>query len=348
LIAPGSSRSAKSSNSASTVRSTTVSSDVDWQIPDPHAVLDVAMPDGAIARVRRFGNLEAPRLILSHGNGFAIDGYYPFWRLFLDDFDVVVYDQRNHGWNPPCAGVHTQAAMADDMESVCRSVAACFGARKTAGIFHSLSAIVALLHAAKNGYRWDTLVLVDPPLVPPDSHPLGETARRDERHLDALTRRRRRRFASPDALAADFKRARRLSRWVPGAAELMARAITRPAADGGVAIVCPPELEASIYLQNAESPAWSLLPTVARDALVVSGDPSMAGATPPAKVCATLPQAFGIEVVAIPGTGHLLQIEQPDLAAAIVRRHLRARAFDQHRTSQHCQRYRRDGDQSGL
>jgi len=302
---------------------------VDWQIPDPHAVLDVAMPDGAIARVRRLGKLDGPRLILSHGNGFAIDGYYPFWRLFLGDCEIIVYDQRNHGWNAPCgSGTHTQAAMADDMESVCRGVAASFGTRQTAGVFHSLSGIVALLHAAKYGYRWDALVLVDPPLVPPPGHPLGETARRDERYLNVLTRHRRRCFSSPDELAADFKRARRLSRWVPGAAELMARAVTRPAADTGVELVCPPELEASIYLQNAEAPAWSMLPTIARDVFVVSGDPTIAGATPPAKVCAMLPQEFGIEVVAVPGAGHLLQIEQPDLVAASVRRHLRARGFE--------------------
>ena len=36
---------------------------------------------------------------MSHGNGLAADFYYPFWSLFLDEFEVVVYDCRNHGWN---------------------------------------------------------------------------------------------------------------------------------------------------------------------------------------------------------------------------------------------------------
>ena len=58
--------------------------------------------------------------MLSHGNGFAIDGYFNFWSRFLGDFDVVVFDMRSHGRNPraepPCAigpagrGILTPAA----------------------------------------------------------------------------------------------------------------------------------------------------------------------------------------------------------------------------------------------
>ena len=69
-------------------------------VPPPIATLDFTMSDGAAIRVRRHGNVEGPRIVLSHGNGFAIDAYYPFWRYLLPDFDVIVYDQRNHGQNP--------------------------------------------------------------------------------------------------------------------------------------------------------------------------------------------------------------------------------------------------------
>ena len=33
--------------------------------------------------LRRLGDPAKPRLALSHGNGLAIDGYWPFWRLLL-------------------------------------------------------------------------------------------------------------------------------------------------------------------------------------------------------------------------------------------------------------------------
>jgi pimeloyl-ACP methyl ester carboxylesterase len=58
------------------------------------------MADGAIIKLRRHGNPTGPRIVLSHGNGLAADLYYPFWSLLADRFDIVLYDLRNHGWNP--------------------------------------------------------------------------------------------------------------------------------------------------------------------------------------------------------------------------------------------------------
>src|SRR6202021_868436 len=52
-------------------------------LPKPNATLDLAMSAGATVCVRRYGNPDGPRLVLSHGNGFAIGGYYSVWRLVL-------------------------------------------------------------------------------------------------------------------------------------------------------------------------------------------------------------------------------------------------------------------------
>ena len=38
------------------------------------------MDDGAPIRVVRHGNPSGPRVVLGHGNGFASDSYFPFWR----------------------------------------------------------------------------------------------------------------------------------------------------------------------------------------------------------------------------------------------------------------------------
>ena len=57
------------------------------------------MDDGTVIMLRRHGNPDGPRIVLCHGNGLAIDLYYPFWSLLTDDFDLVVYDLRSHGWN---------------------------------------------------------------------------------------------------------------------------------------------------------------------------------------------------------------------------------------------------------
>ncbi|MDE2704119.1 MAG: hypothetical protein OXI35_03565, partial [Gemmatimonadota bacterium] len=57
------------------------------------------MDDDTVITLRRHGNPAGPRLVLCHGSGLAIDLYYPFWSLLTDDFDLIIYDLRNHGWN---------------------------------------------------------------------------------------------------------------------------------------------------------------------------------------------------------------------------------------------------------
>jgi pimeloyl-ACP methyl ester carboxylesterase len=302
---------------------------VEFRLPDPITALDVTMSDGAIVRVRRHGNVAGPRLILSHGNGFAIDAYFPFWRHFMADCEVFVFDQRNHGWNPRHdASGHTQRQMADDMETILRAIEVLFGIRQTAGAFHSLSTTVSLLHSMQYGFQWDVLILFDPPLAPPPGHPLHSTARNFELALSDWARQRRRSFARQGELASYFKGTRRMRRWVPGAAELMAQSITRPARDGHLELVCPPEFEADIYVQNSNSPAWSAVPTLANDLFIVSSDYDAPDADPPGLVSKTLNLEFGVAVVPVRNSGHLLQIEQPEEVERIVREHLRARGFE--------------------
>ena len=46
-----------------------------WDVPEPLAVCEVPATDGASIFVRRHGNPNGPRFVLSHGNGFSIDAY---------------------------------------------------------------------------------------------------------------------------------------------------------------------------------------------------------------------------------------------------------------------------------
>src|SRR5690348_11288871 len=97
-------------------------------IPAPHAVIEAVGEDGARLRVRRHGVASGPRVMISHGNGFGVDGYFLFWSRFLGAFDVVVFDMRNHGQN---AGLkrgadpahHDYAHMTSDLDAICRAVA---------------------------------------------------------------------------------------------------------------------------------------------------------------------------------------------------------------------------------
>ena len=114
------------------------------EVPAPHETFEVALEDGARMKVRRYGRADGVRLFISHGNGFAIDAYLPYWQHFVADYDLIIFDFRNHGQNVPVTPAnHTYAQLTRDLERVYQDVTARLGARKSAGIFHSMSARTA-------------------------------------------------------------------------------------------------------------------------------------------------------------------------------------------------------------
>ena len=219
----------------------------DWSLPEPLETVDARMTDGTVITLRRHGNPDGRRLLLSHGNGLAIDLYYPFWSLLADDFDIIIHDLRNHGWNS--VGElrdHTVPTFARDLDSILETIADRFGEKPTAGVFHSVSALAALLSPAR-GSGYSALVLFDPPLCQPGKgHQEFETA---AKQISALTRRRSPRFATSQTLIdlVQFMPAFRGA--VPGIAELLASTTLRedPGGDGFEDSNCaPPEYEAQI------------------------------------------------------------------------------------------------------
>lgn len=284
------------------------------------------MDDGATVRVRRHGNLAGPRLLLSHGNGFAIEAYQPFWSLLTPRWEVVLFDVRNHGQNPlHGASGHTYPQFAADLERLATAIPEAFGPKPTVGVFHSLSAIASILHALTYGWRWDALILFDPPLVPLPGHPLHGYAWMHENLLAAWSARRRDRFAEPGELAAQFTRTNAMRLWRSGAHDLMARYITRRDSDkGDWTLACPRELESSIYGANGRLGLWPRPGDFAGPVTLVSGDPELADVMPPAKVGRVLHEEFDWPYVAVPNTSHMLQIENPEACATAVEAFLAA------------------------
>ena len=138
-------------------------------------MVEVRMDDGAPITLRRHGNPQGTRLVLSHANGLSADAYYPFWSLLADRFDLILYDFRNHGWNPvgnPVGdlGAHDIATFVRDNERVVQAIDRRFGDTPKIGVFHSLSAQTAVLQVAASG-GFSALVLFDPFICPPGCAP---------------------------------------------------------------------------------------------------------------------------------------------------------------------------------
>ena len=123
-----------------------MSVETEWEIPEPTSVCEVRLDDQSITTVRQHGNPSGLRLILSHGNGLAIDLYYPFWSLLTDDFDLMVYDLRNHGWNRVgCRREHNIPTLIHDHDLILENIDRRYGSKPTVGVYHSLSTLVTIL-----------------------------------------------------------------------------------------------------------------------------------------------------------------------------------------------------------
>jgi pimeloyl-ACP methyl ester carboxylesterase len=289
------------------------------EFPAPHGTFDVALSDGARIRVRRHGDPDGVRLFLSHGNGYAINGYLPYWQHFLSRFDVILFDFRNHGENVPVTPAnHTYGQLSRDLERVYWAVTEKFGNRRSAGIFHSMSGRTAMKHAIEIGFRWDALVLFDPPNVPPPDHPAYPAMQAFEARLTEFARGRRTRFPSVEALAAEFAKSRMGQAWAPGVHALMARSVLRRNPDGdGYVLVCDPANEAGIYAEAMSLDLWPRASDFRGPVKLIGADPALKGGPPTGRANQALGIENGYDYSFVPGTGHMLQVENPDECARL-------------------------------
>jgi pimeloyl-ACP methyl ester carboxylesterase len=286
---------------------------------------EVALDDGARIRMRRHGNPDGVRLLVTHGNGFAADAYYPYWRHLLAKFDVLVFDFRNHGQNVPIEPPnHNYDQLSHDLERVVQEVRARLPQRPTAGIFHSMSGRTAMKHAIEIGWRWDALVLFDPPDVPPPGHPQYAAMEVFENRLTEWAKGRRRRYAAIEELVEEYKALRTTRNWVEGEHELMARSVLRRAPDGnGYELTCAPENEAAIYAEALALNLWPKAAEFGGPVKLIGCDPEFKGAPATAPANRALGLEGGYDYSFVPGTGHLLQIEKPDECVALTLEFLR-------------------------
>jgi len=272
------------------------------------------MSDGATIRVRQHGNIHGPRILMSHGNGFAIDGYIAFWQPLAAKFELIIFDFRNHGHNPPSPAVHHHyAQMADDVEHIVHGVNDRLGDKPAIGAFHSMSARAAMKHAVETGWRWQALALFDPPNMPPPGHPQYAAMSAFEDKLVQFARTRRSRFDDPSELAEYYASSRAHCRWVEGAHAAMARAVLRrdPQHDDWT-LVCPGEFEASIYAAASTLNLWPMASEFGGPVALIGSDAERPGPPPTGAANRALASEGGYWYRAITGTGHLLQIEKPE------------------------------------
>lgn len=203
------------------------------------------MADGTTIAVRRHGNPNGPRLVLSHGCGLAADFYYPYWSRLADRFDICIFDLRSHGWNLASpTDAYNIPILVDDSRVVLDAISSNLGPKPCHGVFHSVSTIITMLHQQQQP-DFASLVLFDPAFeLPGDGgRQLDEVCRRNARRA----RRRQSHFESLHDLAEMLGQAPAYSLIPPQTLLLLAETTLRVAEGGGYQLRCPPEHEAQLY-----------------------------------------------------------------------------------------------------
>ena len=287
-----------------------------WKVPEPLSAYDVRLDDHTVTTVRQHGNTMGPRLVLSHGNGLAIDLYFPFWSLLADDYELIVYDIRNHGWN----GVdgrndHNIPTLIHDHDLILDTIDRVYGNKITVGIFHSLSTIIPLMSFSD---LYSALVLFDPPLCKPGASQVELLAAAEK--AAARIRRRGNRFKTKEEFADFLRYIPTFARVVPGVRELVADTTLRKTAEGNeYELRCPPEYEAQLM-----DYARSFFPLIDLDLLscptkIVGADPTLPYSYLPTF---DFSNVMKVDYDFIPEATHFLQLEKPAECAAAIREFL--------------------------
>ena len=289
--------------------------DTAWEVPEPNSVDEVRLDDGTRITLRRHGRSSGPRLVLSHGNGLSIDLYLPFWSCFIDDFDVVVYDLRNHGWNRvgPLRN-HNIPTFVKDHDLVMKMIDRVYGDKPRIGVFHSVSGLISLLSPTR-GSDFMARVLLDPPLCTPGrSYEEFDSA---ATRTAASARRRTDRFDSLDDfvdLMSFIPLFRQVAREV---LELMARTILRrDGIGGGYILRCPRDYEAQIIDYASSYSVLVDFTDLASPTKVIGADPLVPYSYLPTL---DLSDMLSVDYDFLPDATHFLPLEQPEVCAEMVK-----------------------------
>lgn len=219
----------------------------------------------------------------------------------LEDVECVTWDFAGHGVGPPLnLPVDWQTFGVQVLDET---------APGGIGVGHSMGATALMMAQLADPKRFRFLVLIEPTVFP------GPHARR-ENALSVITLKRKRKFESRRAASEYFVSRDPFSKWDASALEAYVRCGF--IGDGDVELACDPEVEADIYRASYAHETWERLGEIEIPVLILTGETSSPIPPELARQQRAQFQRAGLEVV--PGAGHLLPMEVPELVADRIRR----------------------------
>ncbi|MHB1317553.1 MAG: alpha/beta fold hydrolase [Anaerolineae bacterium] len=260
----------------------------------------------------RAGAPRGPVLVLLHGYSDNGRCWTPVARALETDYDIVMIDARGHGRSEAPEGPYSADVMADDVKGLCDALEL----EMPVLIGHSMGAITAMAAAGKYTDRFRAAILEDPVLRTAEEE---EAMRREfeERQARGETQRQgpgllEMRTLSHDEILAICRK--QSPNWPE--AELDPWATSKQ--------------QISLNLLNAHfergEPWQEILPRIVVPVMILVPDVALGGMTTPAgaALAGTLLQHG--EIVQVPGAGHNVRREQPEVFLQAVREYLKRHA----------------------
>lgn len=266
-------------------------------------VLNIELADGVMTSVRVLG--RGPRLLFTHGSGFASDAFGPFLHGLAEKFEVVAFDLRGHGRGPAvtAADYELQQLIAD-FPVIVAGIQEQLGEVPVNGVFHSIGGVFAL-RAQIDHRLFRSMVCYEPPVGAVGEH--HEVFDLHRKVLAERTRKRRTVFLRVDELARSYLRA-----GVVGdnqdAARILATAMLRERGEGQFELRCNPEIEAKTYATNSDFGLWNDFARIDCPGLIMAGRP---GAYP-ANAATRIAAATGFDLERREDLGHSGWMQAPD------------------------------------
>ena len=252
-----------------------------------------------------FGLLMSTTVAFAHATGFCGGVWRPVVASLPDDFVSLVWDLPCHGSAPKLPhpidwwdlGTFTLAQVAG-------------AGAPLIGVGHSMGGAVMLMAEVKAPGTFSALLLIEPIVFPP---PFGDY----EGPQTLLATKRRNQFSSREEARANFVDKLPFSAWHPAALDgyVDCGFVDTPE---GVDLACRPQDEVATYRAATQHGVWNLLGEVGPPVTILAGDSSETHAVDFLRSLASQIPNCDYEIV--PGTGHFLPMEKPDVVADRLKR----------------------------
>jgi pimeloyl-ACP methyl ester carboxylesterase len=255
-------------------------------------------------------------VLFLHATGFNAQTYHPLLDKLPATLAWDAWDLRGHGRCP----LPADPAALKSWDTYADDVIAGLDARGAHNILlagHSIGAVTALLIAAKRPDLAASVLMIDPPMLPPRFRfyawlPGGIWVLRNLVPIAKNAGKRRAVFPDRSQLRTAYLGRGAFRTWQPDFLDAYIEGGTRPAAGGGVALCCTPAWEQATFTAFRHD-AWRALTKITCPLvlLVAEKDSTVAAQLPRFQKLA--PHAL-VETVA--GTTHFIPMEKPELVRA--------------------------------